>query len=113
MIPGGVRIFVCLEPVDMRRGFDRLVQTARERCGHDPTEGGLVVVFANRRATRLKLLWVERNGVCVLYKRLHRARFELPLAGAGSVSVHINGAQLAKLLAGVDRDAPSTGKRPS
>jgi transposase len=113
VIPGGVRIFVCLEPVDMRRGFDRLVQTARERGGHDPTEGGILVVFANRRATRLKLLWVERNGVCVLYKRLHRARFELPLAGAGSVSVHINGAQLAKLLAGVDRDAPSTGKGPS
>jgi transposase len=113
VIPGGVRIFVCLEPVDMRRGFDRLVQTARERGGDDATQGGVLVVFANRRATRLKLLWVERNGVCVLYKRLHRARFELTLAGAGAVSVHINGAQLAKLLAGVDREAPCTGKRPS
>jgi transposase len=51
----------------MRRGFDRLVQTARERGGHDPTEGGILVVFSNRRATRLKLLWVERNGVCILY----------------------------------------------
>jgi len=30
MIPGGVRIFVCTEPVDMRQGFDRLAQTARE-----------------------------------------------------------------------------------
>ena len=113
MIPGGVRIFVCLEPVDMRRGFDRLVQTARERGGHDPTAGGIVVVFANRGATRLKLLWFERNGVCVLYKRLHRAKFELPLAGAGSVSVHIDGAQLAKLLAGVARDTPAAPKRPS
>ena len=97
----------------MRRGFDRLVQTARERGGHDPTEGGVLVVFSNRRATRMKLLWVERNGVCVMYKRLHRAKFELPLAGAGSVSVHINGAQLAKLLAGVDRDAPARGKPSS
>jgi transposase len=78
MIPGGVRIFVCTEPVDMRRGFDRLAQTARERGDHDPVQGGAVFVFANRCATRLKLLWFERNGACVLYKRLHRARFELP-----------------------------------
>jgi hypothetical protein len=81
--------------------------------GTIPTEGGILVVFSNRGATRRKLLWVERNGVCVLYKRLHRAKFELPLAGTGSVSVHIDGAQLAKLLAGVERDPPSTGKRPS
>jgi transposase len=97
----------------MRRGFDRLAQTAREQGGHDPAQGGMVVVFANRRATRLKLLWFERNGVCVLYKRLHRARFELPLAGTGSMSVHIDGAQLAKLLAGVQRTAPPTRGRTS
>jgi transposase len=111
MIPGGVRIFVCTEPVDMRRGFDRLTQTARERGDHDPAQGGALFVFANRRATRLKLLWFERNGVCVLYKRLHRAKFELPLAGAGSVSVHIDGAQLAKLLTGVEREAPKGPRR--
>ena len=111
MIPGGVRIFVCTEPVDMRRGFDRLAQTARERGDHDPVQGGAVFVFANRRATRLKLLWFERNGACVLYKRLHRARFELPLAATGSLSVHIDGAQLAKLLAGVTREGPRRPKR--
>lgn len=111
MIPGGVRIFVCTEPVDMRRGFDRLAQTARERGDHDPVQGGAVFVFSNRRATRLKLLWFERNGVCVLYKRLHRARFELPLAATGSVSVHIDGAQLAKLLVGVTREKSARPKR--
>ena len=94
----------------MRRGFDRLAQTARERGNHDPTQNGSVFVFANRRATRLKLLWFERYGVCVLYKRLHRARFELPLAATGLMSVHIDGAQLAKLLAGVTREDPHRGK---
>lgn len=111
MIPGGVRIFVCTEPVDMRRGFDRLAQTARERAGVDPLQGNAVFVFANRRATRLKLLWFERNGACVLYKRLHRAKFALPAVATGSVSVHIDGAQLAKLLVGVERDGASQPKR--
>lgn len=105
MIPGGVRIFVCTEPVDLRHGFDRLAQTARERVGVDPIQGSALFVFANKRATRLKVLWFERNGFCLLYKRLHQAVFDLPAAGAGSTSVHIDAAALAKLLAGVAKDA--------
>jgi len=103
MIPGGVRIFVCTASVDLRHGFDRLAQTARSHVGVDPMSGGALFVFANKRATRLKVLWFERNGFCLLYKRLHQAVFELPLAGAGSSSVHIDAAALAKLLAGVPK----------
>jgi transposase len=82
VIPAGVRIFVCTEPVDMRYGFDRLAQVARDRVGQDPVEGGALFVFAGKSATRLKVLWFDRNGLCLLYKRLHRAVFELP--GLGS-----------------------------
>jgi transposase len=108
MIPSQVRIFVCTEPVDMRQGFDRLALAARERVGQDPLQGGALFVFANRGATRLKVLWFERHGCCVLYKRLHRAVFELPTS-AGSVSVHIDSASLARLLSGTPR--PSRRKR--
>ena len=113
MIPSAVRIFVCTEPVDMRQGFDRLAQRAREVVGQDPQDGGAVFVFANRRASRLKALWFERNGYCVLYKRLHRAVFDLPLAGAGSASVHIDAPALAKLLAGRAREEASKRTRKS
>jgi len=114
VIPSGVRIFVCTEPVDMRRGFDRLAQTAKEIVGIDPQQGGVLIVFANRRASRIKVLWFERNGYCLLYKRLHRAVFDLPLAGAGTTSVHIDAPALAKLLAGrskEDKRAPSVPKQ--
>lgn len=110
MIPGGVRIFVCTAPVDLRHGFDRLAQTARERVGTDPMGGGALFVFANNRATRLKMLWFERNGMCLLYKRLHQARFELPSAGAGSASVHIDAQALAKLLIGVPKEEARSKK---
>ncbi len=113
MIPSGVRIFVCTEAVDMRRGFNRLAQTAKDVVGVDPQQGGVLVVFANRRASRIKVLWFERNGYCLLYKRLHRAVFDLPLAGAGTASVHIDSAALAKLLAGrpkEDKRAPRVPK---
>lgn len=102
MIPSAVRIFVCTEPVDMRQGFDRLMLAARDRTQHDPQSGGALFVFANRGATRIKVLWFERNGCCILYKRLHRAVFELP-AAAGAASVHIDSAALARLLAGTAR----------
>jgi transposase len=111
MTPGGVRIFVCAAPVDLRHGFDRLAQTARERVGTDPMSGGALFVFANKRATRLKVLWFERNGMCLLYKRLHQARFELPSAGSGSASVHIDAQALAKLLAGVPKEEARSKKR--
>jgi transposase len=100
-----VRIFVCTEPVDMRFGFDRLAQVARERVGHDPLEGGALFVFAGKSARRLKVLWFDRNGLCLLYKRLHQAVFELPAAANGATSIHIDGAALVRLLAGVSKEA--------
>lgn len=103
MIPVTVRIFVCTEPVDMRRGFDGLALLAREKLGQDPRSGALLL-FSNRRYDRLKALWWDTNGYCILYKRFHRSVFELPVAGeSGSVSVRIDGRQLVQLLAGKEK----------
>jgi transposase len=102
MIPAHVRIFVCTEPIDFRRGFDGLALAARERLGEDPRAGGLFV-FTNRRATGVKIVWLERTGCCLLYKRLHQARVVLP-AGDGP-GVRIDGTQLGRLLDGVPRAA--------
>jgi transposase len=77
MIPTSVRVFVCAEPQDMRRSFDGLALAAQQHLGEDP-QGGAVFVFCNKRRDRLKALWFDRNGFCIFYKRLHRARFVLP-----------------------------------
>jgi transposase len=79
MIPTSVRIFVCTERQDMRRSFDALALAVKERLELDPQSGALFV-FANKRGNRLKVLWFDRNGYCILYKRLHRAHFDLPEA---------------------------------
>jgi len=81
VIPTAVRIFVCTERQDMRRSFDALALAVRERLALDP-ESGALFVFANKRGNRLKVLWFDHNGYCQLYKRLHRALFELPEATA-------------------------------
>lgn len=95
MIPSSVRIFVCREPQDMRRSFDRLAQSAKEHLGEDPQSGALFC-FVNKRGNRLKVLWFDRNGFCILYKRLHRAHFELP------DRLVIDARMLAQLLRGVE-----------
>ncbi len=104
MIPAAVRIFVCTEAVDMRQGFDRLAQAVKVKLGEDPQSGSLFV-FANRGATRLKALWFDQNGYCILYKRLHRAVFDLPMPNGTSSQIQINASRLAELLRGVAREA--------
>ena len=67
MLPTGMRILVCSERQDMRRSFDKLALVARELLGEDPQSGALYV-FVGKSATRVKVLWWDRNGYCLLYK---------------------------------------------
>lgn len=113
MIPVTVRIFVYRERIDMRRGFDGLAQIARDAMKEDPRSGSLFI-FANRRADKLKALWWERNGYCLLYKRLHRAEFVLPVPGdASATSVRIDGKQLMQLLQGEVRSGKRQRAKPA
>lgn len=100
MIAPSVRIFVCRESQDLRRSFDGLALAARQLLGEDPRSGA-VFCFLNRRLDRIKCLWWDRNGYCLLYKRLSAARFVVP-AGEG-VGTRIDGAALVALLGGVAR----------
>lgn len=102
MIPGSVRIFACVLPQDMRRSFDGLARATKEVLDEDPTSGA-VFCFVNKRANRLKVLWWDRNGYCILYKRIHDAVFELPEQPRGRLAIRIDGARLAKLVAGAKR----------
>ena len=101
MLPASVRILVCTTPQDMRRSFDTLALVTREVLGEDPQSGALYV-FVGKRPTRVKVLWWDRNGYCLLYKRLHRALFRFPDARSGAPVIRIDGVELARLLAGVD-----------
>lgn len=103
MLPPTVRILVCTVPQDMRRSFDALAALTQQLLGEDPQSGSLYV-FIGKRATRVKVLWWDKNGYCLLYKRLHRALFRQPLSGEDSSSAkRIDASALAELLAGVAR----------
>src|SRR5205085_12187937 len=79
MIPQGVEIFVAVEPVDMRLGFERLGAVVRERMKREPRSKALFVFFGRRRQT-VKILSWDGTGVLLCYKRLDRGLFEIPRA---------------------------------
>lgn len=101
MLPGSVRIFLCTEPQDMRRSFDALSLVVRQLLGQDPQSGSLYV-FVGKKPKRVKILWWDRNGFCLLYKRLHRALFRLPEVSGTGLAVQIDSRMLAELIAGVE-----------
>lgn len=101
MIGRNVAIYVSVTPVDMRKSFDGLAAAAREALGKDP-ESGALFLFANKRGHRVKILWWDRTGYCLLQKRLEWGAFRLPRAlDANATSVAIDVAELSKILEGV------------
>lgn len=102
MIRMPTTILVATAPVNLHLSFDRLASLVREQLGADPRADTLVV-FHNRRRTHVKLLWHDGSGYLVLYKRLDRGTYRIPLAippGAARVSVRRD--ELLVLLDGLD-----------
>jgi transposase len=97
---GNIQVWVATTPVDMRKSFDGLAEVVRAFLGHDPLSGNLFV-FRNRCGQRVKVLWWDKNGLALYYKRIEKGTFSLPAAvAAGDKAVTISAAELAKLLAG-------------
>jgi transposase len=107
-LPGTVRVFVCLLPVDMRRSFDGLAALAESVVRQEPLSGHLFV-FRGRRGDRLKILWWDRDGYALWYKRLEAGTFRFPSDGADAKE--IAAADLSLILEGIDLDAAKRRKR--
>jgi transposase len=73
-LPPSVRIWCATTPTDLCRGPDGLAALVRSQLHADPLSGHLFVFF-NRKADRLKVLYWDRDGMCIWYKRLERGRF--------------------------------------
>ena len=98
--PGSVRVFLAVEPTDMRKGFEGLHALASERPREDVRSGALFV-FTNKDRDRVKILCWDGTGVWVAAKRLEKGRFSWP-AMNGSAKVSLEPAALTMLLAGID-----------
>ena len=79
MIRPPATIYVATAPIDLRLSFDRLAGIVRDQLGANP-RGEALYVFHNKSRTHLKMLWHDGTGYCVMYKRLDRGTYRIPLA---------------------------------
>ncbi len=111
MIRLPTRVFVATAPIDLHYSFDRLAGIVRDQFGGDPRSGSMFV-FHNRRRTHVKLLWRDATGYCVLYKRLDRGCYRIPLAiPAGATHVTVQARELELLLEGIDEEMIRSAQR--
>jgi transposase len=99
---GSVKVFVAVEPCDMRKGFNGLHGLVTEKLQEDPRQGSLFV-FSNRRHTRIKILCWDGTGLWVLTKRLEKGTFSWPKnLDAQTAKISLTPQALAMLTDGVD-----------
>jgi transposase len=99
---GGLKVFVALEPVDLRKSFSGLESLVSERLGEDLRLGALFV-FTNRRHTRLKILYWDGTGLWLLMKRLEQGTFSWPkIVEKERVKVRLAPEALSMLTDGID-----------
>jgi len=97
--PTGVRVLIATKPVDFRKGMDGLAAYVQESFRADPFSG-VIYVFRAKRADRVKLLFWDQTGLCLLSKRLEEGKFRWPNVQDGVM--RLSPAQLSALLEGLD-----------
>ena len=102
-LPAGTQIWLAAGVTDLRRGFTGLSGMVQTKLEQNPFSGH-VFLFRGRRGDLIKMLWWDRDGLCLFAKRLERGRFVWPQATRGTVS--LSPAQLSMLLEGIDWRRP-------
>jgi transposase len=98
-----VRVFLAADATDMRKGFDSLASLVQSSLALDPLSGHLFV-FRSRRGDRVKVLYWDKDGYALWYKRLEKGTFRFPATATegGARGVEVKAADLMMILDGVD-----------
>jgi transposase len=94
-----IKVFVATKPVDFRKQADTLAALVQEALSENPYSGA-IYVFRSKRADRVKLLWWDGTGICLLAKRLEDGEFRWPVIADGMM--RLAPAQLSTLLEGLE-----------
>jgi transposase len=99
---GGLRVFLAVEPADMRKGSEGLHALVSERLGEN-VRGGALFVFTNKKRTRLKVLYFDGTGLWLMTKRLEEGTFAWPkMEEIGSAKLALRPEAFAMLTDGID-----------
>ncbi len=108
--PSGARIFIATQPTDLRRSYTGLSALVEGAFGRSARSGDLYV-FINRRATQIRILFWDRDGYCIVMKRLEAVTFRRVEDEGGRDHIEIDAGRLAMLLEGIDAPVIKRRKR--
>jgi transposase len=99
---GSLKVYVALDPIDMRKGFEGLYAAVSEKLQADVKSGALFV-FTNNKRTRLKVLYFDGTGLWLMTKRLEKGTFCWPRAAEpGQTKLQLAPEAFALLTDGID-----------
>lgn len=98
-LPTNTKIYLAVEPVDMRNSFDGLCAIVIDTLQQNPLEGNLFL-FRGKSGNRIKALFWDRNGLVIFYKRLERGHYKWPKNAVPSIAMTT--VELSLLLDGID-----------
>lgn len=99
LLPFNSTIWLYPQPVDFRKQIDGLIMLVADHLKLDPSSGQLFL-FRNRQPTRIKMLWWDKNGFWLLYKRLERGSLIFP--PLSEKAMELSRDQLSWLLSGLN-----------
>lgn len=105
LFPFNTNIWLCSQPVDFRKQIDGLVMLVADHLKVDPASGQLFL-FRNKTANKIKILWWDKTGFWLFYKRLEQGRLIFP--NVENESIELTRDQLYWLLSGLDYSKQST-----
>lgn len=96
---GTLKIWLYTRPTDMRKSFDGLCALIKQQLNANPLSGELFV-FVNQRRTLMKILFFDRTGYSIWFKRLEQGAFQLP--STSGEQAPLNYTQLKCIMEGID-----------
>ena len=109
-LPGNTKLYLATKPTDLRRSFDGLLAMVEGSFGLCARTGDLFI-FLNRSGTQVRILFWERDGYCILMKRLEQGTFRRLHASCENDVVTIDVGELSMLLEGIDAPVVHRRKR--
>lgn len=77
MFPFNSEIWLHPHPIDFRKQIDGLIILVADHLQLNPTSGQMFL-FRNRTAKKIKILWWDKNGFWLCYKRFEQGKLKFP-----------------------------------
>ena len=98
LLPFNSEIFLYPKPIDFRKQMNGIIEIVADTLDMNPTSGQ-IFIFRNKLADKLKILYWDRNGFWLLYRRLDQGKFIIPDA---DIAMSIDLDQFNYLLSGLN-----------